>query len=321
MRRFVIVFLPALLVVSQVASFQVLAQSPARKYGPVVGAYLSSLDKDLLDLDGRLAGREMELPDYERHRHRLLLARSQVARLAGERGDDVIPDVQVVTAGDAGALGLSRPPDWLNLKTGIVLDGRWKLLGVNLVRGAISEAGERFFVFENVLSSEGTSLEMVDPFLASLLARKPRAVTQGVIETIRILEETPWYMRTAQSSGGTGMVKEVAAPPARTTSAQDKSSSDLRLTRMPLPDYSESARARKIEGDVLVGVLFNRDGKVQATEVTRGLGQGIDELALAAARAIQFEPARVNGQPVDKWAIVVYQFGPNGVTARLAPQK
>ncbi len=42
--------------------------------------------------------------------------------------------------------------------------------------------------------------------------------------------------------------------------------------------------------------------------VVRGLGHGLDETAIAAAREIRFRPARQNGAPVDSDAIVHIQF-------------
>jgi len=78
----------------------------------------------------------------------------------------------------------------------------------------------------------------------------------------------------------------------------------------PKPEYTEEARKLKIEGEALVRVLFTAAGEVRVLEVVRGLGHGLDETALRAARQIKFKPAQRDGQPVDSTATVhiIYQL-------------
>ena len=61
----------------------------------------------------------------------------------------------------------------------------------------------------------------------------------------------------------------------------------------------KEAKDKKIEGDVVVQVVFLASGQVQVQRVIRGLGYGLDESAQEAAREIKFKPARQDGQPVD----------------------
>lgn len=77
---------------------------------------------------------------------------------------------------------------------------------------------------------------------------------------------------------------------------------------VPKPVYTDEARAKKIEGDVLVQVLFAASGEVKVLRVVRGLGYGLDESAEAAARQIRFRPAQQDGQPVDSPAIAHITF-------------
>jgi TonB family protein len=67
----------------------------------------------------------------------------------------------------------------------------------------------------------------------------------------------------------------------------------------PRPSYTDQARQQKIEGDVILQVVFSASGQVQVQRVVHGLGYGLDEAAQIAAKQIQFKPARQNGQPVD----------------------
>jgi TonB family protein len=76
----------------------------------------------------------------------------------------------------------------------------------------------------------------------------------------------------------------------------------------PRPDYTEEARRLKVEGEVLVRVLFTAYGEVRVLNVVRGLGHGLDESALRAVEHIKFKPAQRDGQPADSTATVHIVF-------------
>jgi TonB family protein len=63
--------------------------------------------------------------------------------------------------------------------------------------------------------------------------------------------------------------------------------------------YTAAAREAKIEGDVVVQVVFTASGEVQVKSIVQGLGYGLDEAAQVAARQIRFNPAQQDGRPVD----------------------
>lgn len=77
-------------------------------------------------------------------------------------------------------------------------------------------------------------------------------------------------------------------------------STPLRILNKPVPGYTAAARENKIQGDVTLEVRFTATGQVEVLRVVRGLGYGLDQLALQAARRIQFKPATRNGRPVDE---------------------
>jgi TonB family protein len=64
----------------------------------------------------------------------------------------------------------------------------------------------------------------------------------------------------------------------------------------------------KIEGDVVIDMVFLANGSVQVNRVISGLGHGLDEAALRAAQQIKFKPAKRDGQPVDFPARVRIEF-------------
>jgi TonB family protein len=76
----------------------------------------------------------------------------------------------------------------------------------------------------------------------------------------------------------------------------------------PKPEYTDEARKMKIEGEVLIRVLFTATGEVRVLDVVQGLGHGLDQNAIRAAQQIRFKPAQRDGQPVDSTATVHIVF-------------
>jgi TonB family protein len=72
----------------------------------------------------------------------------------------------------------------------------------------------------------------------------------------------------------------------------------------PVPSYTEEARSKRIEGEVLLEVVFEASGKLRVLRVVRGLGHGLDDSAVRAAEQIRFKPALKDGQPSDSTAVV-----------------
>ena len=82
----------------------------------------------------------------------------------------------------------------------------------------------------------------------------------------------------------------------------------VEITFKPNPVYSEEARSLKLEGEVLLEVMFSANGQLHVNRVARGLGHGLDEAAIAAASKMRFKPALRNGQAMDSTAIVHVVF-------------
>ena len=82
----------------------------------------------------------------------------------------------------------------------------------------------------------------------------------------------------------------------------------IRILDKPRPEYTEQARRLRIEGDVLLEVLFKASAQVEVLRIVRGLGWGLDANALRAARQIRFEPARRDGKATDARARITIRF-------------
>lgn len=87
------------------------------------------------------------------------------------------------------------------------------------------------------------------------------------------------------------VTKAAAPPPVRLTPVE--------ILSKPNPAYTDEARQLKIEGEVLLEVDFAATGTLTVVRVVRGLGHGLDEAAIAAAKQIRFKPAQDGGRPVD----------------------
>jgi TonB family protein len=96
-------------------------------------------------------------------------------------------------------------------------------------------------------------------------------------------------------------VKSAAAEPkAKTIPAE--------ITFKPRPAYTDEGRKLKVEGEVLLDVVFTAAGEIKIKSVVRGLGHGLDESAIRAAEKIQFKPALKDGQPTDFPAVLHILF-------------
>ena len=71
------------------------------------------------------------------------------------------------------------------------------------------------------------------------------------------------------------------------------------LTREIQATYTDDARRRGIEGDVILENVVRRDGSVGQIRVVRTLGAGLEQRAIDAVRQWRFTPSRRNGEAVD----------------------
>lgn len=76
----------------------------------------------------------------------------------------------------------------------------------------------------------------------------------------------------------------------------------------PTPAYTQEARKLRIEGEVVLEVVFEASGKLRILRIVQGLGHGLDESAVNAAQQIRFKPALRGGQPADFTALVHIVF-------------
>jgi len=82
----------------------------------------------------------------------------------------------------------------------------------------------------------------------------------------------------------------------------------VEIISKPNPIYTQEARELKLEGEVLLEVVFAAAGQLRVVRVERGLGHGLDEAAVRAAQQIRYKPALRDGQPYDSEATLHVRF-------------
>lgn len=105
--------------------------------------------------------------------------------------------------------------------------------------------------------------------------------------------------------------RRVERPPARQPQALRPRRTDLSPMRLndqvtrpvkisgPNPMYTEIARKARIQGVVIVEAIIAKDGSVADVKILKPLPMGLDQAAVEAVRQWRFEPATLDGRPVD----------------------
>lgn len=108
--------------------------------------------------------------------------------------------------------------------------------------------------------------------------------------------------------GGFADDRATGGPRVRKTAEEAPQTTPVVILYKPEPQYTAEGKQDKIQGEVVLQVIFKADGQVQVMRVLQGLGHGLDENAEIAARQIKFTPAKQDGQPVDFPANVRIDF-------------
>jgi TonB family protein len=100
-------------------------------------------------------------------------------------------------------------------------------------------------------------------------------------------------------------------PPAASRSAalSVSAATPPKVTFKPNPVYSEEAKEHHIQGNAVVSVVFRANGTMEVIGLVHGLGHGLDEPALEAARGVRFQPALdAAGHPTDFATNIIVHF-------------
>lgn len=121
--------------------------------------------------------------------------------------------------------------------------------------------------------------------------------------------------------GGSG--SNVAAAPAKTAApvahsvqaqkpAEDEPCSEAlskpKVLTQIQAQYVDTARAAGVEGRVRISVTIDATGNVISARVLSGLGSGLDESSMSAAKRMKFSPGTRCGKAVESTAVVTMRF-------------
>src|SRR5437660_2435085 len=108
--------------------------------------------------------------------------------------------------------------------------------------------------------------------------------------------------------GGFANESVVTEAPKKKVASSENPTTPVDILEKPHPVYTAEGRSLKIEGDVVLDMVFLANGSIQVNRVLSGLGHGLDDAAMRAAQLIKFKPAKRDGQPVDFPARVRIEF-------------
>jgi TonB family protein len=134
----------------------------------------------------------------------------------------------------------------------------------------------------------------------------------GRVVEVAAFDTAPAAARSKGTRSGGGVVAEsgfgaeAAAAPAKRAREPERVpsplDSEVEILSKPKPVYTDEARQLRIEGDVVLDVTFGANGFLKVLGVASGLGHGLDEAAVVAAKKITFNPAKRDGVAVDHTA-------------------
>ncbi|MGB7759800.1 MAG: TonB family protein [Bryobacteraceae bacterium] len=143
---------------------------------------------------------------------------------------------------------------------------------------------------------------------ASGLAPHGPAVSDGGFGAVSVAPDRPFQPPSRPAPGHFGDVTAAPAIPTANSAMHPPPSGAVEILEKPRPAYTAEARSLRIEGEVVLDVIFGASGEVVVLDVRKRLGHGLDENAIAAARTIRFHPAFRDGKPVDATGIVHIDF-------------
>jgi TonB family protein len=109
-------------------------------------------------------------------------------------------------------------------------------------------------------------------------------------------------------AGGFGDASAAPTDAPKKKAAGGPADTPIFIVDKPRPEYTAEGRSLKIEGDVVLDLVFLANGTIQMNRVVSGLGHGLDEAAVRAAQQIKFKPAKRENEPVDFPARVRIEF-------------
>jgi hypothetical protein len=112
-------------------------------HGPEVKSFLELMRHEEDELEYQIAHNEISRPHYLRARSRIAIHRQAVLDIVKQTGEDVVPELHVVTAEEMAELIEGGTRALRGVKRGQLVNSKWRYIG-NATRGQI------FYIFERI---------------------------------------------------------------------------------------------------------------------------------------------------------------------------
>jgi TonB family protein len=109
-------------------------------------------------------------------------------------------------------------------------------------------------------------------------------------------------------AGGFSATDTSTEAPKKKAGASGPADTPPEILDKPRPEYTAEGRSMRVEGDVVIDLVFLANGTIQINRVVSGLGHGLDDSAVRSAQQIKFKPAKRQSEPVDFPARVRIEF-------------
>lgn len=114
--------------------------------------------------------------------------------------------------------------------------------------------------------------------------------------------------KTPQAIEHGAEIPEDGIPPPRATPAKR---TPVKIKKLAQPVYPTAARRLGLSARVQVKVLVDTTGRTKEAEILgKRAGPGFDAAAISAVRKSEWNPATVDGDPIESWTVITIDFQP-----------
>jgi periplasmic protein TonB len=153
----------------------------------------------------------------------------------------------------------------------------------------------------------GAASSSAPPGAAERAEPKPQPSPPAPQPSSELPQSSPPPAAPSQSQQATQTQQQSSTQPARINDILGNGVLNGRATRLPPPQYPETARRARVSGRVSVEVTIDEGGRVISARAVSG-PMMLRDAAVYAARQARFSPAMLSGKPVKVTGVINYNF-------------
>jgi TonB family protein len=187
-------------------------------------------------------------------------------------------------------------------------DTRSLRIEADLAPGEVTEAQADAVLAQVFLTANDHLVELVPDYWKPCVLAASTGNGTGAYSGCRFSPEfvaTPGVSAPDPSQPGQA---EAVAELSRQAPRMVKGTTPPKAISAPNPPFSEEARRAKYHGTALLSLVVDKTGLVRKVRIVRPLGMGLDQRAVEAVSAWQFQPATKDGEPIDMHIAVEVDF-------------